>query len=49
MEILFATRRQRLGLGEVGYMGGHMGIVHNKNIRAYNPLRTPPNQSLVEL
>ena len=41
MEILFATRRQRLGLGEVGHMGGHMGVVINKNIRACNPLSLP--------
>ena len=49
MEILFATRRQRLGLGEVGHMGGHMGVVINKNIRACNPLPPlpPPNRSLV--
>ena len=35
-----------LGLGEGGHMGGHMGVVVNKNIRACNPL--PPNLSLVE-
>ena len=42
MEILFATctRRQRLGLGEVGHIGGHIGVVLNKNIRACNP---PPS------
>ena len=37
MENLFASRRQRLGLGEVGHMGGHMGVVINKNIKACNP------------
>ena len=50
MEILFAARRQRQGLGEVGHMGGHMGVVINKNIRARNPLPPlpPPNRSLEE-
>ena len=42
MEILFATRRQRLCLGEVGHMGGHMGVVLNKNVRACNHLPPPP-------
>ena len=39
-----------LGLGEVGHIGGHMGVVLNKNIRACNLLHPPPppNRSLVE-
>ena len=44
MEILFATRRQMRGLGEVEHMGRHMGVVLNKNFRACNPfpLSLPP-------
>ena len=33
-------KETRLGLGEEAHMGGHMGLVLNKNSRACNPL--PP-------
>ena len=44
MQILFNSRRKRLGLGEVGHMGGHIGVVLSMNIKAHtcNPIPLPP-------